>query len=154
MNPPPDRSTPERTLTELRNAAIAGDWPRLFFCLTLEAQRGLVGGLCLDAAYAAQGNLEAGATLSGLLDRYGLSGALARDWQGDELLEVLQALMAWAEGYLPEERRPNIGGALAQTRYGKMRIQGDRAYVISTFNERRNETRLRRIDGHWYVTTS
>ncbi|MEL7451183.1 MAG: hypothetical protein AAFN78_18360 [Pseudomonadota bacterium] len=152
MSNPSQQSTPQDAAAGFRQAVIAGRWSAAFKYMVPEVRKSLVGGLCMEAAYAADGEGgDARERLGHIMQKHGLRGQGTREWTDSELLAALRDLLAWFENSVPEEKRVNLAQSMADIEYTNYRVSGDFAYAKYELKGKVREQRFKCLDGKWYL---
>ena len=151
FKPNVDQSSPKLAVEGCRSALIEKNWRRTFAYLSPKSQANLIGVLLMSAGYATDGDPVATPKLVKIMQRHGLRKHETLDLEKANLLSIVRDLMKWSDKYAPEGKKLDLVDNATQTEYSEYRIDGDSAYVIATCKGRRSETRLKCIDGRWYL---
>ena len=146
----PTPGTPQEAAEGFRQAMIAREWERAMSYLTRDMQKGMVGGLCMGAAYAVQGDLGKGESFADVLNRHGMLGQ-SEVPDSMDLGLVFRDIMQWVDANLANDEHMDLAGAIAASTYSDFRIDGDLAYARQSGPKGDTTVRLRKIDGFWYV---
>ena len=153
VSDPSQQSTPQDAAAGFQQAVARGRWNDAFEYLAPEARKTLVGGLCMEAAYAADGEGgRARERLGHIMQSYGLRDQGTRQWTDGELLAVLHELLAWFEHSVPADKRVNLTQSMADIEHTNYRISGDFAYAKYELKGKVREQRFKCLDGKWYLS--
>lgn len=145
------QSTPEETARTFKESLSSGDFDAAFDCLDTGAQRTLIGGLYMGAAYKTAGNLEQGMALSELAETHNLNELRAEAVDSAQLAAIFGDLIAWMEVAAPEMLQ-KLAESAAATEYSEFEIDGDRATAKTTKDGKKTrDTRFVEVKGRWLV---
>ncbi|MFK8031284.1 MAG: hypothetical protein AB8G18_13695 [Gammaproteobacteria bacterium] len=105
----------------------------------------------MAAVYATDGDSNSTPGLIKIMSRHGLRKNQQVDLESVSLPKLLDDLMKWSDKHLPDSKKLNLIENVMQTDYAEYRIVEHNAYVSTICKDRQSETRLKRMDGSWFL---